>query len=193
MTTSSQQSIEAELAQAYGELMRSREKIAQLQRQLPQPTVQDYAFAGPNDTRVTLSRLFGGKEDLIIIHNMGTSCTYCTMWADGFNGVLPHLQDRAAFVVISPDDPKTQEKFAQQRGWRFSMVSSKGTTFRNDMGFQSDEGVLPGVSVFHKNADGTITHTSHAPFGPGDDYCSVWHLFDLLPAGSNGWEPNFKY
>jgi predicted dithiol-disulfide oxidoreductase (DUF899 family) len=193
MTAPSQQSIEEELGRAEEELTRCREKIAQLRKQLAQPAVQDYTFTGPNNAQVTLSSLFGEKDDLLLIHNMGASCVYCTLWADGFNGVLPHLQDRTAFVVISPDDPKSQERFAQQRGWRFPMFSSKGTTFREDMGFQSGEEVLPGVSVFHKNADGSITHVSHAPFGPGDDYCAVWHLFDLLPEGSNEWEPKFRY
>lgn len=193
MTTSSQHTIEEELRGTYEELVRCQEKIVQLRKQLAHPTVEDYALIGPDGTQVTLSSLFGKKEDLIVIHNMGTSCNYCTLWADGFNGLLPHLEDRAAFVVISPDDPKTQERFAQGRGWKFRMVSSKGSSFRQDMGYQSDEGVLPGVSAFHKNDDGSITHVSNSPFGPGDDYCAAWHLFDLLPNGSEGWEPKFRY
>jgi predicted dithiol-disulfide oxidoreductase (DUF899 family) len=39
--------------------------------------VQDYSFAtqaGP----VHLSALFGGKDDLIVIHNMGVACPNCT-------------------------------------------------------------------------------------------------------------------
>jgi predicted dithiol-disulfide oxidoreductase (DUF899 family) len=193
MTTPSHHTIEEELGKAEEELWRCQEKIAQLRKQLARPTVQDYMFIGPNNTQVSLSSLFDKKEDLIVIHNMGASCAYCTMWADGFNGLLPHLEDRAAFVVISPDDPKTQQRFAQQRGWKFTMLSSKGTSFRQDMGYQSGEDVLPGVSAFHKNADGSITHVSHAPFGPGDNFCAVWHLFDLLLKGRDGWEPQFKY
>ena len=30
-------------------------------------------------------------------------------------------------------------------------------------------------------------------FGPDDDFCNVWHLFDLLPEGSNGWAPKYEY
>ena len=192
MKVPSQQLIEEELVKTEEELMHCREKIAHLRRQLAQPIVQDYTFTGSNNIPITLSSLFGEKEDIFVIHNMGSSCAYCTMWADGFNGVLPYLQDRAAFVVISPDDPKTQERFAQERRWTFPLLSSIGTTFKEDMGFQSGEELLPGVSVFHKNADGSITHVSHAFFGPGDEYCVVWHLFDLLPMGINGWEPKFN-
>src|SRR6516164_9513796 len=60
---------------------------------------------------------------------MGASCPYCTLWADGFNGLLPHIENRAAFVVASPDDPQAQEKFKASRGWRFPMVSHRDSTF----------------------------------------------------------------
>jgi len=34
---------------------------------------------------------------------------------------------------------------------------------------------------------------SDAGFQPGDDYCAVWHLFDLMPEGKAGWSPRFTY
>ena len=49
--------------------------------------VEDVVFeseVGP----VRLSELFGEHDDLVIIHNMGASCRYCTLWADGFSGYL---------------------------------------------------------------------------------------------------------
>lgn len=87
--------------------------------------VKNYEFLGQQNQKIRLSELFGNKKDLILIHNMGNSCPYCTMWADGFNGLLQHLQDRAAFVVSSPDDPMTQKDFASSRGWKFKMISTK--------------------------------------------------------------------
>src|SRR5262249_50845370 len=69
--------------------------------------VRDYPFenqAGP----VKLSQLFADKRDLFMVHNMGTTCPQCTMWADGFNGFYPHLASRAAVVVVSPDPPEQQ-------------------------------------------------------------------------------------
>jgi predicted dithiol-disulfide oxidoreductase (DUF899 family) len=135
---------------------------------------------------------------LILIHNMGSGCPYCTMWADEFNGVLHHLESRAAFVVVSPNHPKVQQDIAKKRGWRFWMYSAAGTTFIEDMGFGSeqehyDTHAMPGVSVFHKNADGSIVLVSRDFFGPGDLYCGVWHLFDLLCDGPGDWEPQFEY
>ena len=40
---------------------------------------------------------------------MGRGCSYCTLWADGFNGLRHHFEDRAAFVVVSPDTPEQQK------------------------------------------------------------------------------------
>jgi predicted dithiol-disulfide oxidoreductase (DUF899 family) len=114
------------------------------------------------------------------------------MWADGFNGVLPHLENRAAFVVTSPDDPQTQAAFADSRGWRFRMVSHAKNRFAADMGYGSETGWKPGVSVFRKE-NGKVLRVSDTGLGPGDDFCSVWHFFDLLPAGADGWRARLAY
>jgi predicted dithiol-disulfide oxidoreductase (DUF899 family) len=168
-----------------------RDKMRQAQQQAEPEEVADYPLAGPNGP-TGLSALFGNHDTLFVIHNMGTSCPNCTMWADGFNGVLPHLENRAAFVVASPDDPATQAAFAGTRGWRFRMVSHQGTSFAVDMGYGGEGGWLPGVSVFHKQGD-KILRVSDAPFDRSDDFCAVWHLFDLIPDGAAGWRPKLAY
>ncbi|MCC5786202.1 MAG: DUF899 family protein [Phycisphaerales bacterium] len=148
-----------------------------------------YSFVTPNGA-VTLAELFAGKRDLLIIHNMGRRCAYCTMWADGFNGLLRHLEDRAAFVLASPDEPGVQREFAESRGWGFRMVSTKGSSFNADLGFEPEPGkVAPGVSALYKQDDGTIVRTGKAVFGPGDPFNGAWHLFALLKDGANGWGP----
>ena len=154
--------------------------------------VNDYELLGSENQKVNLSQLFGQKNDLILIHNMGKTCPYCTMWADGFNGLLPHLEDRATFVVSSPDEPATQKEFANSRGWKFQMVSTRGTSFAKDMGFEKDGMPQPGVSVFYKNGD-KITCVGYDNFGPGDRYCPTFSFFDLLKDGPNNWQAKFKY
>lgn len=184
---------ERELAQAEEELVKAKERLAELRRQSPKEEVQDYALKGWDGKDAPLSSFFGNKKDLILIHNMGTGCSYCTMWADGLNGVLHHLENRTGFVVVSPNDPETQKKFATGRGWKFRMYSAKGTTFNKDMEFENEKGAAqPGVSVFRKE-NGKILRVGKAGFGPGDDFCAVWHLFDLLAEGPAGWEPKFRY
>lgn len=176
------------------ELRSVRAKLAEARRRAPREEVRDYVFEGPDGTDVALSDLFGDKPDLLVIHNMGRGCRYCTLWADGFNGVLDHLEDRAAFVIVSPDEPQAQAAVAAERGWKFRMCSARGTTFFKDMGFQRETGgAMPGVSAFHRGADGRIYRVARTRFGPGDDFCSVWHLFDLLADGAGEWAPQFHY
>jgi predicted dithiol-disulfide oxidoreductase (DUF899 family) len=177
-----------------------RSGLRALQATVEPQAVDDYEFAGWGGP-VRLSELFGDKRDLFVIHNMGTGCAYCTMWADGFNGVYDHLADRAAFALSTPNTPQVQKQFAKSRGWRFPMVSHQGTSFAADMGFlrpgfdslaDTLGGWFPGLTVFRKDG-GCILRVSDAELGPYDDFCSVWHFLDLLPEGPAGWEPKFRY
>ncbi|MBV9249550.1 MAG: DUF899 family protein [Acetobacteraceae bacterium] len=182
----------AKLAGYRHQIEEIRHRMREVQASIEPEQVQDYTFATP-DGSVRLSELFAGKRDLIVIHNMGASCPYCTLWADGFNGVYPHLADRASFVVSSPDAPDAQARFATSRGWRFPMVSHQGSSFAADMGYVGKEGgALPGVSVFRREAD-TILRVADTGFHPRDDFCLVWHLFDLLQDGAAGWNAQFSY
>ena len=173
------------------EFLQLREQIAEAQADRPPEPVKDYVFAGI-DGPVRLSELFAQKSELFVIHNMGTNCAYCTLWADGFNGVLQHLSNRAAVVVSSPDAVEVLQQFRADRHWQLDMVSTSDNQFARDMGYQNDRGYHPGVSVF-SNAKNQLTRVADTPFGPGDDYCAVWHLFDLLPDGANAWQPKFSY
>ena len=189
--------LQEELAAAWADLEKAQQRLKEVRRRVPSEPVRDYQLHGP-DGAAKLSELFGDKPDLILIHNMGAGCPYCTMWADGFNGVIHHLEDRSAFVVVSPDSVATQQEFRRNRGWRFLMYSARGSSLFKDMGFESDEehfgsNAMPGVSVFHKGADGSIVRVASDFLGPGDSYCSVWHLFDLLRDGVGDWEAKFDY
>lgn len=152
--------------------------------------VRDYAFrtpAGPT----TLSAMFDGGRDLFVIHNMGVTCPNCTLWADGFNGLYPHIARRAAVFVASPDPPETQAAFAARRGWKFPMVSHAGTSFSADMGFIDSNGKhLPGVSAFQRQG-AKMMRVSATSMQPGELVSStIWHLLAMLPEGADGWKPN---
>jgi predicted dithiol-disulfide oxidoreductase (DUF899 family) len=169
-----------------------REKMRKTLAETEPEEVRDYEFAVAGGTR-KLSGLFGKSDELFMIHNMGRKCPYCTLWADGFNGVYHHLADRGSFVVSSPDPPDAQAEFASGRGWRFPMVSHRGSSFATDMGYGSEEGGWqPGISVFRRE-QARIVRLSDAGFQPRDDFSTVWHILDLLPEGAGGWSPRFKY
>ena len=178
------------------QIMALREEMRGLQAGVEPEAVADYELSGW-DGPVRLSQLFGDKKDLIVIHNMGVSCPACTLWADGYNGVYDHLAARAAFVVATPNPPQVQKDFAAGRGWRFPMVSHQGTSFAKDMGYwrpREDGGDAwnPGISVFQKRGDGLV-RVSDTGLGPYDDFCSVFHFFDLMPDGQADWKLKFRY
>lgn len=183
-----------EYNQAAEQLQALRQKMQGLQRQLAGKTVSDYTLADLEGNPVQLSELFGDKKDLIVIHNMGRNCPYCTLWADGFNGIRHHLEDRASLVLVSADDSSTAADFAKSRGWSFRVLSSNGGPFSKDMLMESDKGApWPGISTFCLEDDTNIRRISYAYFGPGDDFCSLWHIFAMLKNGTDGWEPKVAY
>ncbi len=139
------------------EIWEKKKELASLRQRVPRRAVSDYLFRGEGGSETRLSELFGRHEELIVIHNMGKGCPYCTLWADGLTVCFEHLENRAAFVVVSPDDPETQRKFAESRGWNFKMISSEGSSFCADMGFElAEKRQLPGVSTFYKNKNGDM-------------------------------------
>jgi peroxiredoxin len=145
-------------------------------------SVEDYTLRRPDGSPVQLSELFGDKSELVVIHNMGHSCPYCTLWAEGFKSTFPYIQQRSAFVLVSPDSPDKLREFAAERGWNFPVASAAGTGIFADMGFADEKGNAgPGISSLQKNADGRITRISRDDFGPGDRYSNVFAIFDLLP------------
>lgn len=188
--------IKATLQALHKEVRAKQAELVEVLRHAGPERVDDYTFDGP-DGPVKLSELFGDKADLIVIHNMGGSCPYCTLWADGFNGLRAHFENRAAFVVVSPDTPEQQKAFAESRGWGMRMVSNGDSGFTEAMGYTVEQDgqtwQMPGYSTFHKDEDGVIRRIAHDHFGPGDLYNPVWHMFPLLADGANDWQPKFTY
>jgi predicted dithiol-disulfide oxidoreductase (DUF899 family) len=190
-------SVDQEIEELTRQIEELKWKLSEARRRRPPEPVADHTLLSQDGETVTLSALFGDKDDLLVIHNMGQGCSYCTMWADGFVSALPHLQDRAAFVVVPPDEPEVQRAFAASRGWTFPMASGAGGEFIRAMGFDHGESgshdYWPGISAFHRNPDGSIVRTGKDIFGPGDDYCPPWRMFDLLEGGAGDWEPKTSY
>ena len=174
--------IKKELQTLEQEISDRRKKMIGLNAKLAEKDVtEDYVFTKPDGSNVKLSEMFGNQKYLFAIHNMGRSCSYCSMWADGFSSIFHHLDKKGAFVLVSPDSPEIQTEHAKKRGWKFPMVSDQGNTFTSDMGYVVDKNYWPGVSVFEKSDDGKIKRVNKDYFGPGDFYCSVWSFIDLLP------------
>jgi len=179
------------------EIIRLEQRIGELTAELnalrkasPGTPVADYAFetdAGPT----TLGKLFGERRHLLAIHNMGQGCRYCTLWADGFNGLLPHLESAVAVVLVSKDPPAVQCAFAGSRGWRFRLASHGGGDYIREQGaFGADN--YPGAVMYERDGD-AILRKNACVFGPGDMFCAAWGLLGLAGLGEADWTPRYRY
>ena len=153
--------------------------------------VFDYRLTDSQGRPRRLSALFGTHQTLILIHNMGSSCRYCSLWADGFNGLAKQFATLTAVVLSNHDSPAHQRAVARKRGWILPLVSVAGTSLTKDLGFGDDaQHAQPGASILSKDAEGVITRINRVRFGPGDNYCIMWDLMDLLPEAEPGrWQP----
>ena len=152
--------------------------------------VPDYVFR-TLDGEVRLSELFAGHDRLLAIHNMGQGCRYCTLWADGINGFVPHLESAMAVVLLSKDDPETQRRFANAHGWRFRLASHAGGPYMREQTVMAGEENAPGAVVYEKR-DGRVLRNNGAVFGPGDLFCSAWNFLALAGHGADDWTPQFS-
>jgi len=182
------------LQELYKELTDRKNEYYSLVKKLYRFPVLNYELKSRTGHSIKLSELFGNHDELILVHNMGKKCPWCTLWADNFNGIIHHLEERAAFVVSTPDEPEVMRRFARSRGWVFNMVSTLGSTLKKDLGFEDDKGCChPGFSVIKKLEDGSLMHVSKTPFGPGDDFCSLWYFFEMLEKQDEEWNPQISY
>ena len=154
----------------------------------PEP-VPNYAFQ-TSAGEMSLLELFGDRDRLLVIHNMGQGCRYCTLWADGFNGLLPHLEDALAVAMVSKDAPDVQRVFANSRGWRFRMASHGGGAYIQEQGVFGQAENYPGAVVYQRDGD-AIARKNACVFGPGDIYCALWPFLGM--AGVDDWTPQYRY
>ena len=177
-----------ELEQNIGKLIA---ELNALRKTNPGTPVPNYTFATLTG-QVTLLELFGGKDKLLAIHNMGQGCRYCTLWADGFNGLLPHLESALSVVLLSKDPPEVQRRFANARAWRIRLASHGGGVYMREQSVVNEEDNYPGAVVYERDGD-TILRKNACVFGPGDIYCAMWSLLGLAGLGEDEWTPQYTY
>jgi predicted dithiol-disulfide oxidoreductase (DUF899 family) len=208
-----------ELRQAEIELLRQRERVAELRRALPEGAiVPDYEFVeGPASlddgdepvNRVRLSELFTAPDrSLVIYHFMfgkkqTTACPMCTAWIDAFNGVAHHLAQNVDLAIVAAADPATLRTYARQRGWnRLRLLSAGESTFKYDLGSEDREGGQDStISVFTRDSDGTLRHfySGHPWLAADvkergiDELNPIWNVLDLTPQGRGTFYASLDY
>jgi predicted dithiol-disulfide oxidoreductase (DUF899 family) len=129
-----------ELMQREKEHTRIADELARERRELPWVRVEkEYRFDTDEGTR-TLAELFDGRSQLLVYHFMfGPSyeapCPTCSSMADGFNGVLPHLNARdATMLLVSRAPLERLQAYKRRMGWSIPWASSGESDFNFDFG-----------------------------------------------------------
>jgi len=190
------------------EFTRLRDQLSRQRRDLPWVRVEkDYVFEGPHGPQ-TLPELFAGKSQLIVYHFMfdprdDEGCPSCSFWADNFDGIDVHLNQRdVSFVAISRAPFSQIETFKQRMGWSFTWVSSFGTDFNYDFdvsftpeqlangeayyNYRPGNPGMPdreGISVFYQDQNGDVFHT-YSAYARGIDMVNgAYQFLDMAPKG----------
>lgn len=150
---SPEEHLEARLALLEAEKAYSRQgdELARQRRELPWvPVDKEYVFDTEDGER-TLPELFDGRSQLIVYHFMfgpewTAGCPICSYWADSFNGVIVHLNQRDVTMLCASRAPLAQlAAYKRRMGWTFPWVSSARSDFNYDYAV-SVPGVPAGAS-----------------------------------------------
>jgi predicted dithiol-disulfide oxidoreductase (DUF899 family) len=190
------------------EFTKARDQLSAARRELPWVKVdKNYIFDGPAGKQ-TLSELFDGRSQLVIYHFMfgpdwQAGCPHCSHWADNFNSIIVHLNQRDVTMIAVSRTPLAKlEAYKKRMGWTFKWASSLETDFNFDfhVSFTPEEVAAKealynfrrqnpevsereGVSVFFKDETGAVFHT-YSTFARGIDMLNTdYNYLDLVPKG----------
>ena len=185
-----------------------RDQLSQQRRDLPWVAVdKEYVFDGPNG-KETLPELFDGRSQLIVYHfmydpNWAVGCPSCSFWADNFNDIIVHLNQRDVTLIAISKAPYSKiAAYKKRMGWDFKWVSSYDTDFNFDyhVSFTQEElakkkafynfisqdprtSEREGISVFYKDLSDKIFYTYSAYARGIDILNNTYNYLDLVPKG----------
>ena len=134
-----------ELLKEEKELTRRSDELAGKRRELPWvPVEKGYEFETEQGTK-TLADLFAGRSQLMIYHFMfgpgwTGGCPVCSSIADTLAPQVPHLKARDTTLLLNSRAPvEDLLAYRDRMGWGIDWVSSGGSDFNRDLGFQYTE------------------------------------------------------
>jgi predicted dithiol-disulfide oxidoreductase (DUF899 family) len=120
------------------ELTRRSDALARRRQELPWVRLdKPYRFETDQGS-ASLADLFKGGSQLIVYHFMfgpdyESGCPSCSAIADGFNGIVVHLENHdVSFSAVSRAPLAKLQAFKQRMGWTFPWASSLGSDFNFD-------------------------------------------------------------
>ena len=130
------------------ELTHRGDELARKRRELPWvPVEKDYRFETEDGSK-TLAGLFGGRSQLLVYHFMfgppyDAGCPVCSSIADTLAPQAGHLKARDTTLLLASRAPVERLlAYRERMGWGIDWVSSGGSDFNRDLGFQYTEDEL---------------------------------------------------
>jgi predicted dithiol-disulfide oxidoreductase (DUF899 family) len=127
--------VRLDLLKAEKELTRRSDELARRRMELPWVRIdREYRFETDAGT-ASLADLFKGRSQLLVYHFMfgpdyGAGCPSCSSIADGFNGIVSHLENHdVAFSAVSRAPLAKLQAFKKRMGWSFPWASSSDSAF----------------------------------------------------------------
>lgn len=120
------------------ELTRRSDQLAERRQQLPWVRIDKTYRFDTDQGSATLADLFRGRSQLLMYHFMfgpdyTAGCPSCSSIADGFNGVVVHLENHdVAFTAVSRAPLAKLQAFKKEMEWTFPWASSFGSDFNSD-------------------------------------------------------------
>src|SRR5215831_3367053 len=127
-----------DLLAAEKELTRQSDALARRRQELPWVRIDKaYRFA-TDEGSASLADLFRGRSQMLVYHMMfgpeyTAACPSCSAIADGFNGIVVHLENHdVKFWAVSRAPLAKLQAFKRRMGWAFPWASSSGGDFNFD-------------------------------------------------------------
>lgn len=127
-----------DLLEAEKELTRRGDEVARRRQELPWVRIdKEYRFE-TDEGNASLADLFKGRSQLLVYHFMfgpdwKAGCVSCSAIADGFNGIVAHLENHdVAFTAASRAPLAKLQAYKKRMGWTFPWVSSLSGDFNFD-------------------------------------------------------------
>jgi hypothetical protein len=72
------------------------------------------------------------------------------------------------------------------------MASHGGGDYIREQSVTPGQNNMPGMVCYVRQRD-QILKMNSTGFGPGDLYCSMWHILSLAGVGEESWTPQYSY
>jgi predicted dithiol-disulfide oxidoreductase (DUF899 family) len=201
------------LLEAEKGLLRQSDELARSRQELPWVRIDKAYRFETDEGSASLADLFQGRSQLLVYHFMfgygarltaeRRGCTGCSLVADHFDCVIPHLNGRGITFVCASIAPLPElQDYKRQMGWRFPWVSSLGSDFRYDFGAAfTEEQQRNGADYNYRHVDkpepqkeglsafalqGGAVHHTYSTYARGvEALMGTYHFLDLAPLGRN--------